>query len=135
MPSSLSFPSTQQFRTVLMARNLSPYTVPSVYTSPGTSTIVHETVLRDEGVFDSPDNLIADDPFADILYPLNAYGPAGGYDKTINVGGLANTQSNLGFDNQLKLSYKGKKDEILKYIEAGNINYTTRSTCYEYMSS
>jgi cell surface protein SprA len=38
-----------------------------------------------------------------------------------------NTLSNLGFDNQIKLSYKGKKDEIIKSIEAGNINYVTRS--------
>jgi hypothetical protein len=96
MPSTLTFPSTAGFRNTLLARNLSPYTVPGVYTPPTQATIVQETVLRDEGVFDSPDNLIADDPFADSLYPLNAYGPTGGYDKNINVGGLSNTQSNLG---------------------------------------
>ncbi len=39
-----------------------------------------------------------------------------------------NSLSNLGFDNQIKLSYKGKKDEIIKSIEAGNINYVSRST-------
>ena len=39
-----------------------------------------------------------------------------------------NSLSNLGFDNQIKLSYKGKKDEVIKYIEAGNINYISRST-------
>jgi cell surface protein SprA len=38
-----------------------------------------------------------------------------------------NTLSNLGFDNQIKLNYKGKKDEIVKSIEAGNINYMSRS--------
>lgn len=38
-----------------------------------------------------------------------------------------NTLSNLGFDNQIKLNYKGKKDEIVKSIEAGNINYISRS--------
>ncbi len=38
-----------------------------------------------------------------------------------------NTLSNLGFDNQIKLNYKGKKDEIIKSIEAGNINYVSRS--------
>ena len=38
-----------------------------------------------------------------------------------------NSLSNLGFDNQIKLNYKGKKDEIVKYIEAGNINYISRS--------
>ena len=39
-----------------------------------------------------------------------------------------NSLSNLGFDNQIKLSYKGKKDEIVKSIDAGNINYISRST-------
>ena len=39
-----------------------------------------------------------------------------------------NTLSNLGFDNQIKLNYKGKKDEIIKLIEAGNINFISRST-------
>ena len=38
-----------------------------------------------------------------------------------------NTLSNLGFDNQIKLNYKGKKDEVIKSIEAGNINYVSRS--------
>ncbi len=39
-----------------------------------------------------------------------------------------NTLSNLGFDNQIKLNYTGKKDEIIKSIEAGNINFISRST-------
>jgi hypothetical protein len=95
MPSSLTFPSTEHFRKKLIARNLSPYTVPGVYTPPP-GNITYEVVLRDEGVYNSPDNLISDDPFADRLYPLNAYGPDGGYNKNINAGGLANIQSNLG---------------------------------------
>jgi cell surface protein SprA len=32
-----------------------------------------------------------------------------------------NTLSNLGFDNQLKLDYKGMDDELIKSIEAGKI--------------
>jgi cell surface protein SprA len=39
-----------------------------------------------------------------------------------------NSLSNLGFDNQIKLNYTGKKDEVVKFIEAGNINYISRST-------
>ena len=39
-----------------------------------------------------------------------------------------NTLSNLGFDNQLKLDYKGLDDEILKSLEAGNISFQSRST-------
>ena len=39
-----------------------------------------------------------------------------------------NTLSNLGFDNQLKLDYKGMDDEIIKNLEAGNISFQSRST-------
>ncbi len=39
-----------------------------------------------------------------------------------------NTLSNLGFDNQLKLDYKGMDDEMIKSIEAGNISFQSRST-------
>jgi cell surface protein SprA len=39
-----------------------------------------------------------------------------------------NTLSNLGFDNQLKLDYKGMDDEIIKSLEAGNISFQTKST-------
>ncbi len=38
------------------------------------------------------------------------------------------TTSNLGFDNQLKLDYKGMDDEIIKSLEAGNISFQSRST-------
>ncbi len=38
-----------------------------------------------------------------------------------------NTLSNFGFDNQIKLDYKGMKDEILKSLEAGNISFQSRS--------
>ena len=96
MPSTLTFPSTAGFRNKLLARNLSPYTVPGSYVSPSQSDIVRETIIRDESVIDSDDTLIANDPFADLLYPLNAYGPNGGYNKNINIGGLSNTVSNLG---------------------------------------
>jgi len=95
MPSQLTFASTESFRNKLLVKNLSPYTVPGVYNPPA-GNIVHETILTVSNVIDSPDNLIADDVFADVLYPLNAYGPNGGYNKNINAGGLANTQSNLG---------------------------------------
>ncbi len=39
-----------------------------------------------------------------------------------------NTQANFNFENQLKLDYAGKNDEIIKRIEAGNINFATKST-------
>ena len=96
MPSYLTFASTQQYRDALLARNLSPYTVPGVYASPSVSTIVHDTVQTVSSVIDSPDNLIFDDPFADLLYPLNLYGPSNGYDKNVGIRWLTNTRSNAG---------------------------------------
>lgn len=39
-----------------------------------------------------------------------------------------NTLANFDLDNQLKLDYTGKDDEILKRFEAGNINFPARGT-------
>ncbi|HRF27357.1 MAG TPA: cell surface protein SprA, partial [Ferruginibacter sp.] len=39
-----------------------------------------------------------------------------------------NTLANFDLDNQLKLDYTGKDDEILKRFEAGNVNFPARGT-------
>ncbi|RYZ16023.1 MAG: cell surface protein SprA, partial [Chitinophagaceae bacterium] len=39
-----------------------------------------------------------------------------------------NTQANFDFENQLKLDYQGKSDEILKVLQAGNVNFTSKGT-------
>ena len=39
-----------------------------------------------------------------------------------------NTLANFDWENQLKLDYTGGPDEIIKKIEAGNVNFTTPST-------
>jgi hypothetical protein len=80
--SPLSFSSSENFRKKLVVRNLAPYQVQGVYTPPA-NDVNYETVLSDAGVIDSPDNLISNDPFADNLYPLNQYGPEGGFEKNI----------------------------------------------------
>ncbi|MBI3883563.1 MAG: cell surface protein SprA, partial [Sphingobacteriales bacterium] len=51
-----------------------------------------------------------------------------------NIGGKLkfpinyNTLANFGQDNQLKLDYSGLDDEIIKRFEAGNIQFSSRST-------
>jgi hypothetical protein len=80
--SSLSFISTASFRNSLISRNLSPYTIQGVY-SPPVSSINYPTIIGDLNVIDSPNNLIGDSPFPDQLYPLNEYGPDGGYVNTV----------------------------------------------------
>jgi len=81
--STLSFASSSSFRDILMAKNLAPYNIVGVY-SPPVSNLTYETVLNVSNVIDSPNELIANDPFANQLYPLNEYGPNGGYDLNIN---------------------------------------------------
>ena len=83
MPNStLSFASTSSFRDALMAKNLSTYSVTGGYTPPS-GPLNYEVVLSQSPVIDSPNDLIANDPFAQQLYPLNAYGPNGGYNINI----------------------------------------------------
>jgi outer membrane protein OmpA-like peptidoglycan-associated protein len=80
--STLSFISTSSFRNSLMAKNLSQYTVPGVYTSPS-GPLNYEISQTVSNVIDSPDTLISEDPYAQQLYPLNEYGPNGGYNLNI----------------------------------------------------
>jgi len=94
--SPLSFASSASFRNKLIAKNLAPYNVPGVY-SPPSGPIVFEPGITDLNVVNSDDNLIAKDPYADKLYPLNTYGPDGGYQKGISYNGPLSAQhSNLG---------------------------------------
>jgi hypothetical protein len=81
--STLSFVSSSSFRDSLLTRNLTPYSVIGVYT-PSTSNINSEITLSNFNVVDSPDELITDGLFSNQLYPLNEYGPNGGYDLNIN---------------------------------------------------
>ncbi|MGV3527310.1 MAG: cell surface protein SprA [Flavisolibacter sp.] len=39
-----------------------------------------------------------------------------------------NTLANFDFENQLKLDYQGKEDEILKTFQAGNVNFSSKGT-------
>ena len=94
--SPLSFASSESFRNKLLARNLSPYNITGQYTPIG-GPIAYEPSISDLNVIDSDNNLIAQDPYADRLYPLNTYGPDGGYQKGISYNGpLLGNSSNQG---------------------------------------
>jgi len=84
--STLSFVSSSSFRNSLLTRNLTPYSVVGVYTPP-VSNINSEITLSNFNVIDSPDELISENPFADLLYPLNEYGPNDGFDNEITFNG------------------------------------------------
>ena len=84
--STLSFSSSSNFRNQLIARNLSPYTVPGVF-SPGGGAVNYETNLTVTSVVDSPDTLISTNNLANSLYPLNEYGPEGGFQGKYSIPG------------------------------------------------
>lgn len=121
MPSNLTYTSTDSFRKALIARNLKPYTIPGYYT-PNVGNVTYEVSLRDIGVYDtSADDIFNKDPYADILYPLNAYGPEGGYNKTTTINGLANTKSNLGAYDYSDAKLTNLSLPIEKQLPAKNI--------------
>jgi hypothetical protein len=149
MPSPLSFSATQLLRNKLLVRNLTPYTKPGVYT-PTSSPAPGDLIQNDYSVINSPDVLIDADPFADILYTNNVYGPNGGYNKNIN--GLINTQqatSNQGpygsyppYTNALQdysVSFQQKvyvknayspNDKVFRYYDIGDIINVQKNASY-----
>jgi hypothetical protein len=84
--STLSFVNSSSFRNGLINKNLAPYTVTGVFSPPSGPTN-YETNLTVSEVIDSPDELITNGPFAQQLYPLNEYGPEGGYNLQITYNG------------------------------------------------
>jgi hypothetical protein len=70
-----------------MARNLVPYTVPGVYIPPAGNANYEVSPLQDSSVIDSPNNYISTNQFANGLYPLNEYGPEGGFSGKYSVPG------------------------------------------------
>jgi hypothetical protein len=94
--STLTFSSTQSFRDRLMARNLAPYNVAGVY-SPPANQVNFEYTQSNLSVVNSPDELIANSPFSNKLYPLNEFGPEGGFNLNITYNGpLLPVDSNQG---------------------------------------
>jgi hypothetical protein len=84
--SFLSFASSSSFRNTLITRNLVPYNVPGTF-SPQISDINYETILTVANVIDSPNDLVRTNKQANILYPLNEYGPEKGFRKPLNLNG------------------------------------------------
>jgi len=93
--SFLSFGNSETFRKQLLVRNLIPYGVPGAYTSPS-NPINYETNLTVSNVVDSPNNFVSTNLFANDLYPLNEYGPEGGFSNPIGINSLASTSNPEG---------------------------------------
>lgn len=93
--SFLSFGNSESFRKQLLVKNLPPYNVPGTYNSPG-NPINYETNLSVSNVVDSPNNYVSSNLFASDLYPLNEYGPEGGFGSPIGVNLTSPLESNQG---------------------------------------
>ena len=93
--SFLSFGNSDAFRKQLLVKNLTPYNVPGTYTSPG-DPVDYEVVLSVNNVIDSPNNFVSTNLFAQDLYPLNEYGPEGGFSNPIGINSVASTNNPEG---------------------------------------
>ena len=93
--SFLSFGNSSAFRKQLLVKNLTPYNVPGTYTSPG-NPVDYEVVLSVNNVVDSPNNYVSTNLFAQDLYPLNEYGPEGGFSNPIGINSIASTNNPEG---------------------------------------
>jgi hypothetical protein len=80
--STLSLSNSSQFRNNLLVRNLQPYSVPGVFTSPYQNT-PYEVVQTVDSVSDAPQISSLSNNF----YPLNQYGPEGGFTDVITFNG------------------------------------------------
>ena len=93
--STLSFAGSEFFRNKLLTRNLQPYNVPGVYT-PTQPAVNYETNLTVSNVIDSDNTLVSTNVFAENLYPLNEYGPEGGFGDPIGINSVASTNNPAG---------------------------------------
>ena len=99
--STLSFNASSSFRNNLMGRNLPPYSVPGAYSPPSGNVNYEVSPLNDIEVIDSPNDLVGTTNQANQLYPLNEYGPEGGYNNIISTNGAPlPVESNKGEYNQ-----------------------------------
>jgi hypothetical protein len=80
--STLSFSNSASFRNSLISRNLAPYNIPGSYTPPSGSQN-YEFTISSFNVVDSPNDLIASNPFVNDNATLNEYGPNNGYQQVI----------------------------------------------------
>jgi len=90
-PDKISFIPSQEYRDKLIVKNLAPYNVPGAFSPPGGPTN-YPTILSNYSVKDS---ISFDDvvyhKYLNSLYPLNGFGPNGGYTFGITFNGVPYT--------------------------------------------
>ena len=89
--STLSFGNSEFFRKNLLTKNLEPYSVQGVL-SARQPAVNYETNLSVYSVIDSPNTFVSTNTFANAQYPLNVFGPEGGFNQPIGIGPLSSSQ-------------------------------------------
>ena len=89
--STLSFGNSEFFRKNLLTKNLEPYSVQGVL-SARQPAVNYETNLSVYSVIDSPNTFVSTNTFANAQYPLNEFGPEGGFGVPIGVNVLSSSQ-------------------------------------------
>jgi hypothetical protein len=88
MPESfLSFDNSSVFRNNLIAQNLAPYQIQGAFSPPLGNILYEVSPLSNFSVIDSPNTLISTNQLANQLYPLNEWGPEGGFQGKYSVPG------------------------------------------------
>ena len=89
--STLSFGNSEFFRKNLLTKNLEPYSVQGAL-SARDPAFNYETNLSVYSVIDSPNTFVSTNLFANAQYPLNEFGPEGGFNEPIGIGPLSSSQ-------------------------------------------
>jgi len=89
--STLSFGNSEFFRKNLLTKNLEPYSVQGVLAARQPS-FNYEINLPVYAVVDSPNTFVSTNTFANAQYPLNVFGPEGGFNEPIGIGPLSSSQ-------------------------------------------
>ena len=88
MPESfLSFDNSSVFRNNLIVQNLAPYQIQGAFSPPLGNILYEVSPLSNFSVIDSPNTLISTNQLANQLYPLNEWGPEGGFQGKYSVPG------------------------------------------------
>ena len=121
--SFLSFGNSESFRKQLLVRNLPAYNVPGSYASPG-NPINYETNLTVSNVVDSPNNYVSTNLFATELYPLNEYGPEGGFGSPIGLNNVASTNDPEGTNQGPYYPRQGTNLDVINefFIESAYVS-------------
>ena len=120
--STLSFGNSEFFRKNLLTKNLEPYSVQGVL-SARQPAVNYETNLSVYSVIDSPNTFVSTNTFANAQYPLNVFGPEGGFNQPIGIGPLSSSSQLPNGSNQGPYTQDSAQIDLLNefFIDAAYV--------------